>query len=295
MKKLRGTGVAMITPFAADGAVDYTALGNLVEFYINEGIDFLVVLGTTAETATLSVEEQVAIAAKVVAVNAGRLPLVLGKGGNNTQVLVHDLQTADLAGYCAILSVCPYYNRPNQEGIYQHFSAVAEASPLPVILYNVPARTGANIDNSTLIRLAASHKNIIGIKDATGNIAAGKALVKALPTDFMVLSGDDLTTLDLIAVGGCGAISVIAGAFAKEFSTMIRLGLQDKMNEAKAIEKMLNPFIELIFKEGNPTGLKALLSILGKCDKPLRLPLVNASLSLQQQIETQLKALTTEC
>ena len=295
MKDFRGTGIAMITPFTATGEVDYNALESLVEQYIQAGIDFLVVLGTTAETATLSKQEQEVIAQKVVEINAGRISLMLGKGGNNTAALVNDLKTADLTGYNAILSVCPYYNRPNQEGIFQHFSAVAEASSLPVMLYNVPARTGATIANETVIRLAQAHDNIFGIKDATGDMTSGKALVDALPSDFIVTSGDDLTALDLVTRGGVGAISVIAGAFPVKFSEMINLAHQGDLASAKAIEKMLLPLIDLIFREGNPTGLKALMTQQANCENYLRLPLVPASDSLQHEIKTQLEALTTKC
>ncbi|MCH1417537.1 MAG: 4-hydroxy-tetrahydrodipicolinate synthase [Flavobacteriaceae bacterium] len=295
MKDFRGTGVAMITPFNASGEVDYGALSSLVETYIQSGIDFLVVLGTTAETVTLSQEEQIKVTRKVAQFNAARLPLMLGKGGNNTRALINDLNTTDFSGYSAILSVCPYYNRPNQEGIYQHFSAIAEASPLPVMLYNVPARTGASIENDTVIRLAQAHDNIFGIKDATGDVNIGNALIEALPNDFLVSSGEDLTALDLVSKGGAGAISVIAGAFPKEFSQMIGLARQEDFSTAKQIEKDLLPFIDLIFREGNPTGLKVLLALQGKSENHLRLPLVPASQILQEQIKTQLETLTTKC
>ena len=295
MKDFRGTGVAMITPFNASGEVDYGALSSLVETYIQSGIDFLVVLGTTAETVTLSQEEQIKVTRKVAQFNAARLPLMLGKGGNNTRALINDLNTTDFSGYSAILSVCPYYNRPNQEGIYQHFSAIAEASPLPVMLYNVPARTGASIENDTVIRLAQAHDNIFGIKDATGDVNIGNALIEALPNDFLVSSGEDLTALDLVSKGGAGAISVIAGAFPKEFSQMIGLARQEDFSSAKQIEKDLLPFIDLIFREGNPTGLKVLLALQGKSENHLRLPLVPASQILQEQIKTQLETLTTKC
>ena len=295
MKDFRGTGVAMITPFNASGEVDYDALSSLVETYTQSGIDFLVVLGTTAETVTLSQEEQIKVARKVAQFNAGRLPLMLGKGGNNTRALINDLNAKDFSGYSAILSVCPYYNRPNQEGIYQHFSALAEASPLPVMLYNVPARTGASIENDTVIRLAQAHDNIFGIKDATGDVNIGNALIEALPNNFLVSSGEDLTALDLMSKGGSGAISVIAGAFPKEFSQMIGLARQEDFSTAKQIEKDLLPFIDLIFREGNPTGLKALLALQGKSENYLRLPLVPASQILQEQIKAQLETLTTKC
>lgn len=295
MDDFRGIGVAMITPFTAMGEVDYNALEALIEQYIQSGIDFLVVQGTTAETVTLTKQEQENLAQRVVDINAGRLPLMLGKGGNNTNALVNDLKTSNLSGYSAILSVCPYYNRPNQEGIFQHFSAVAEASPLPVMLYNVPARTGASIENATVIRLAGANKNIFGIKDATGDMNSGKALIEASPDDFLVTSGDDLTALDLVTRGGVGAISVIAGAFPTKFSEMIQLGSQDDLTIPRTIEKELLPFIDLIFKEGNPTGLKALMSLQGKCDNVLRLPLVAASDSLFDEIKCQFDALTTKC
>lgn len=295
MKDFRGTGIAIITPFTATREVDYDALSALVEAYVQSGIDFLVALGTTAETVTLSQEEQIKVSRKVVEVNAGRLPLMLGKGGNNTHALVNDLKTTDFTGYSAILSVCPYYNRPNQEGIFQHFSAVAEASPLPVMLYNVPARTGASIENDTVIRLAEAHDNIFGIKDATGDVNAGSVLIDALPKDFLVSSGDDLTALDLVSRGGTGAISVIAGAFPKEFSQMIESARREDLSAAKEIEKGLLPFIDLIFREGNPTGLKALLALQGKSHNFLRLPLVPASQTLQEQIKVQLETLTTKC
>ncbi|MEL0275234.1 MAG: 4-hydroxy-tetrahydrodipicolinate synthase [Flavobacteriaceae bacterium] len=295
MKDFRGTGVAMITPFNTAGEVDYGVLSSLVESYIQSGIDFLVVLGTTAEAVTLSQEEQIKVTRKVAEFNAGRLPLMLGKGGNNTHALVNDLNATDFSGYSAILSVCPYYNRPNQEGIYQHFSAVAQASPLPVMLYNVPARTVASIENDTVIRLAQTHDNIFGIKDATGDINAGSALIEALPNDFLVSSGEDLTALDLVSRGGAGAISVIAGAFPKQFSQMINLAHRKDLSTAKQIEKDLLPFIDLIFREGNPTGLKALLALQGKSGNYLRLPLVPASTTLKEQIIAQLETLKTKC
>lgn len=295
MKNFKGTGVAIITPFTSAGEVDYNALSLLVEGYIQLGIDFLVVLGTTAETVTLNQEEQINVTRKVAEINAGRLPLMLGKGGNNTRALVNDLNTTDFSGYNAILSVSPYYNRPNQEGIFQHFSAVAEASPLPVMLYNVPARTGTNIDNDTVIRLVEAHDNIFGIKDASGDINAGEALIRSLPNNFVITSGDDLTALDLVLRGGTGVISVIAGAFPKEFSQMIELARQKDLPAAKQIEKDLLPFIDLIFREGNPTGLKALLALQGKSQNVLRLPLVPASQKLQAQIKTQLETFKTKC
>ena len=238
------------------------------------------VLGTTAETVTLSQEEQIKVTRKVAEINAGRLPLMLGKGGNNTHALVNDLKATDFSGYSAILSVCPYYNRPNQEGIYQHFSAVAQASPLPVMLYNVPARTGASIENDTVIRLAQTYDNIFGIKDATGDINAGSALIEALPNDFLVSSGEDLTALDLVSRGS--GSTVIAGAFPKQFSQMINLATEKiylPLNNRKGSFAFYRPY----FREGNPTGLKALLALQGKSENYLRLPLVPASPTLKRK------------
>lgn len=292
MEQLRGTGVAMITPFTSTGEVDYAALPALVEHYNDSGIDYLVVLGTTAETATLTKSEQNKIARSIVEINAGRLPLLIGKGGNNTKALVEELQTTNLEGYCAVLSVCPFYNRPNQEGIFQHFKAVATASPLPVILYNVPARTGAAIDNATTIRLAQSVKNIIGIKDATANLVAGKELMEVLGNDFLVISGDDASALDLVLLGGAGVISVLAGAMSTEFAEMIQLGQKNEYNQAKAIQRKLSPLVDLIFEEGNPTGLKSMLNSFGYCENYLRLPLVPASSSLKESIENKLEEFT---
>ena len=292
MNELKGTGVAMITPFTSSGAIDYAAFPKLIDHYIDSGIDYLVVLGTTAETATLSKQEQTEVARKVADINAGRLPLVLGKGGNNTHALVEEIQTTNFDGYSAILSVCPYYNRPNQEGIFQHFKAVAAASPLPVILYNVPARTGASIENNTTIRLAQTCDNIIGIKDASADLVAGKELIEVLGEEFLVISGDDATALDLVLLGGAGVISVLAGGTTRDFVDMIRLGQQNEYNQAKDIQRKLNPLVDLIFEEGNPTGLKALLNKLGYCENSLRLPLVPASNQLTAAIEHKLDEFT---
>ena len=286
MQELKGVGVAMVTPFAEDGGIDYPALKNLIEFYVEQGIDYLVVLGTTAESVTLTSEEKVTLMRKVVEFNQNRLPLVVGKGGNNTAALVNEIEQTDFEGYTAILSVCPYYNRPNQEGVFQHFSAVATAAPLPVILYNVPSRTGASIANETTLRLIDAHKNIIGIKDASADMVLGEALIKAVPDYFLVLSGDDETALNLCEIGGHGVISVIAGGLPKQFSTLIHLGLKGESTAAHAGLAQILPMIELIFEEGNPTGLKALLALQERCSSQLRLPLVEASSVLQSKIES---------
>ncbi|MEJ6557047.1 MAG: 4-hydroxy-tetrahydrodipicolinate synthase [Flavobacteriaceae bacterium] len=285
MQKLKGVGVAMVTPFTETGAIDYLALKNLIELYVEQGIDYLVVLGTTAEVVTLSSEEKETIMRTVVKYNQNRLPLVVGKGGNNTAALVKEIKETDFEGYSAILSVCPYYNKPNQEGIYQHFSAVAAAAPLPVILYNVPSRTAAAIANETTLRLIKAHKNIVGIKDASANMTLNAELINSVPEHFLVLSGDDESALNLCEIGGHGVISVIAGALPKQFSSLIHHGLKGEFTAAKRLQEQIKPMIDLLFEEGNPTGLKALLAHQNRCVNQLRLPLVKASSSLQNRIE----------
>lgn len=285
MRALQGLGVAMITPFTSSGAIDYPAVKKLVEYYHGQGVDYVVVLGTTAESVTLTPEEKSELMAYVHQVNEDKLPLVIGIGGNNTASVVAELQKADLTGYCAILSVCPYYNRPNQEGIFQHFSAIANASPLPVLLYNVPSRTAASIENATCIRLQKAFSSIIGIKDARGDIQLAAELIAETPKDFLVLSGDDASALDLIKQGGDGVISVIGGGMPRAFSECIHKGLNQDFSTAKVELNRLLPLIDLIFKEGNPTGLKALLSIQDRCENQLRLPLVKASVGLQNEIK----------
>lgn len=284
MEQLKGTGVAIITPFTTDGEVDYNAYSTLIEFYIAEGIDYLVVLGTTGETATLTKEEKQKVAETVVQINAGRLPLVIGKGGNNTAALVEEIKTSSFDGFDAILSVCPFYNRPNQEGLFQHFAAVAEASPLPILLYNVPSRTGVSIANETVLRLANTYPLIIGIKDATGDIASGKELIQSTSPDFLVISGDDESALDLVLCGGVGIISVIGGGLPRLVSKMIQLGRERKTEEAQSLLNQIRLMIGLIFKEGNPTGVKSLLKHQNKCGNELRLPLVRASEALNIEI-----------
>jgi 4-hydroxy-tetrahydrodipicolinate synthase len=278
MQKLKGVGVAMVTPFTETGAIDYLALKNLIELYVEQGIDYLVVLGTTAEVVTLNSEEKETIMRTVVEYNQNRLPLVVGKGGNNTAALVKEIKETDFEGYSAILSVCPYYNRPNQEGIYQHFSAVAAAAPLPVILYNVPSRTAAAIANETTLRLIKAH--------ASANMTLNAELINAVPEHFLVLSGDDESALNLCEIGGHGVISVIAGALPKQFSSLIHHGLKGEFTAAKRLQEQIKPMIDLLFEEGNPTGLKALLAHQNRCVNQLRLPLVKASSSLQNRIET---------
>ena len=286
MKELIGTGVALVTPFNEDKSVDFEGLKRLVNYQIDNGINYLVVLGTTGEPATLTSEEKEQIKTTISNANNGRLPMVLGIGGNNTMAIVDELKHTDLSDYCAILSVSPYYNKPTQEGIYQHFKAVSEASPLPIILYNVPGRTGANVVPSTVIRLANDFKNIVAIKEAAGDIIQVLRLVQGKPADFMVISGDDMIALSMVLVGGSGVISVIGQGFPKDFSEMIQQGLNGNVTEANALHYKVMKSIDYIFEEGNPAGIKALLNTLNICSENVRLPLVNASYDLQQKINT---------
>lgn len=285
MEAFIGTGVALVTPFKADLSVDVDALHKLVQDQIDNGIEYLVVLGTTAESATLTREEKELIKTEVKKANNGRLPLILGVGGNNTAAVVEELKNGNLDGFDAILSVSPYYNKPTQEGIFRHFKAVAEASPVPVILYNVPGRTASNVLPETINRLAREVKNIIGVKEAAGDIVQAMRLISLVPKDFKVISGDDMVTLPMILAGGKGVISVIGQGFPKEFSEMVRLGLKGEVKEAYQLHYKIAPSIDLIFAEGNPAGIKALLSKKGIIDNHLRLPLVEASENLQKRID----------
>ena len=284
MKKFMGTGVALVTPFKRDASVDVQALKNIVQFQIDNGIDYLVVLGTTAESATLTKEEKQVVIRSIVEANNGKLPLVLGIGGNNTAEVVRELTSGDLSDFDAILSVSPYYNKPTQEGIYQHFKTLAENSPLPIILYNVPGRTASNMLPETVARLATNFENIIGIKEAAGDMVQAMKLISVVPEDFLVISGDDMIALPMVLAGGAGVISVIGEGFPKEFSEMIRLGLEQKPKEAYQIHYQLAPAIELIFAEGNPAGIKAIFKNRGLAENTVRLPLVCASESLSGQI-----------
>lgn len=277
MQQLIGTGVALITPFKKDFAVDVDGLKNVVNFQIDGGIDYLVVLGTTAEAATLNKEEKELVIKTVIEANAGRLPLVLGVGGNNTAEVVEELKTRDLSAFVAVLSVSPYYNKPTQEGIYQHFKAVAEASPVPVILYNVPGRTASNMLPSTVIRLAKDFKNVVAIKEAAGDIVQAMKLIQAAPEGFLVISGDDMITLPMVLAGGAGVISVIGEGFPKEFSQMVKLGLERKADEAYKLHYLLADSIDMIFEQGNPAGIKHVFRELGVCGDTVRLPLVNVN------------------
>jgi 4-hydroxy-tetrahydrodipicolinate synthase len=285
MQSLIGTGVALVTPFNNDFTIDVEALRRIVNFSIDGGVEYLVVLGTTAENATLSADEKELVIATVIEVNAGRLPLVLGVGGNNTLKVVEELRTRDLSAFEAILSVSPYYNKPSQEGIYQHFKAVSEASPIPVILYNVPGRTSSNMLPSTVIRLANDFENVVAIKEAAGDLVQAMQLIKDKPKDFLVISGDDMIALPIVLAGGSGVISVIGQGFPKEFSEMIRLGLNRKVDDAYKIQYQLANCIDMIFEQGNPAGIKEVFKILGISENVLRLPLVSVDESLSNRLE----------
>lgn len=284
MQSLIGTGVALVTPFKKDFSVDIDALKAIVNFQIDNGIDYLVVLGTTAENATLSKAEKELVINTIVDANKGRLPLVLGVGSNNTAEVVEELKSENFSDFIAILSVSPYYNKPTQEGIYQHFKAIAEASPIPVILYNVPGRTSSNMLPETIIRLANDFKNIIAVKEASGDIVQAMKLIKDKPKDFLVISGDDMITLPMILAGGAGVISVIAEGFPKQFTEMVHLGLNKKVDEAYKIHYLLADSIDMIFEQGNPAGIKEVFKSLGLSENTVRLPLVNVNEDLANRL-----------
>ncbi|MCF6167764.1 4-hydroxy-tetrahydrodipicolinate synthase [Lutibacter sp.] len=286
MKELIGTGVALVTPFNQDKSVDFEGLKRLVNYQIANGINYLVLLGTTGEPATLTIKEIEQIKDTVVKTTNGRVPLVLGIGGNNTNAVVDELKTTDLSDYCAILSVSPYYNKPTQEGIYQHFKAIAAVSSKPIIIYNVPSRTGSNIEPSTVIRLANDFKNIVAIKEAAGDMIQVLRLVQKKPANFMVISGDDMIALPMVLAGGSGVISVIGQGLPKDFSEMIQMALKGNVKRANELHYNIMESIDYIFEEGNPAGIKALLKKLNICLGDVRLPLVNASYDLQQKINT---------
>jgi 4-hydroxy-tetrahydrodipicolinate synthase len=286
MNSLIGTGVALVTPFKKDFSVDTEALRRIVRFVIDGGVEYLVVLGTTAESATLTPEEKELVIQTIIKENDAALPLVIGIGGNNTQEVINELNTRDLSAFTAILSVSPYYNKPTQEGIYQHFKAIAQNSPLPILLYNVPGRTACNMQPQTVIRLANDFKNIIGIKEAAGDLVQAMKIIEHKPKDFLVISGDDMITLPMVLAGGSGVISVIGEGFPKDFSTMVRLGLDRKVNEAYALHYKLADAIDMIFEQGNPAGIKEVFKHLNLSENTVRLPLVPVNQELSARIKT---------
>ncbi|MDE5935212.1 MAG: 4-hydroxy-tetrahydrodipicolinate synthase, partial [Muribaculaceae bacterium] len=270
--KLHGMGIALITPFKADKSIDFKALASLIDYQITNGADYLVVLGTTAETPTLTADERREVREFVASRVNGRVPLVLGLGGNSTTAVVDEISKTDLSAYCAILSVTPYYNKPSQEGIFQHYKLVSEASPRPVILYNVPGRTGVNMTAETTLRIASSCENVIAIKEASGNMSQMDEIIKRKPSDFMVISGDDGITFPLITLGAVGVISVIGNAFPNEFSRMVRLALDGRYEHALLIHHRFTELFNLLFVDGNPAGVKCVLNAMGFIENELRLP-----------------------
>ncbi|KJD35590.1 dihydrodipicolinate synthase [Tamlana sedimentorum] len=282
--KFLGTGVALVTPFNSDSSINHEALVNIVNYNIENGVEYLVICGTTGESVTITKEEKKAVVATVAKANNGRVPMVLGIGGNNTMQVIEEIKTTDLSNIDAILSVSPYYSKPTQEGMYQHFKAIAEACPVDIILYNVPGRTSKNMEPETTLRLAKDFKNVIAVKEAGNNVAQYLTLIKNKPDDFMIISGDDDLALGIVLAGGSGVISVIGQGFPKEFSEMIRLGLAGNAKEAYKIHFKLMDVIDYIFEENNPAGIKAVFESLKLCESTVRLPLVPASYALKSKI-----------
>ena len=287
----KGLGIALITPFQKDGSVDFTALKRLVEYQLQHGADFLCILATTGETPCLTKEEKQEIKNTVVETNKGRVPILMGCGGNNTAAVVEEIKNTDWKGVNGILSVCPYYNKPSQEGLYQHFKAIANASPLPVVLYNVPGRTGVNLKASTTLRLANDCENIVGIKEAAGSLEQVDEIIKGKPDRFDVISGDDALTFSMVASGAAGVISVIGNALPKEFSRMIRLEFHGEYEAARKIHHNFTELYSLLFVDGNPAGVKALLHEMGFIENVLRLPLVPTRITTVEKIAAILKDL----
>ena len=288
-------GVALITPFKEDESVDYEALGKLVDYQVQNGTDYLVVLGTTAETPTLTEEEKKHIIELVVTKVNGRIPIVLGLGGNCTRSIVEKLKNDNFDGIDAILSVVPYYNKPSQEGIYQHYKAIAEATTLPIVLYNVPGRTGVNMTAETTLRIAREFKNVVAVKEASGNITQMDDIIKNKPANFNVISGDDGVAFPLITLGAIGVISVIGNAFPREFSRMVRLALAGDYESARTIHHSFTELFSLLFVDGNPAGAKSMLNAMGFIENKLRLPLVPTRITTFEKIRDVLRQLSIKC
>jgi 4-hydroxy-tetrahydrodipicolinate synthase len=289
-QQLRGTGVALVTPFAKDGSVDFNALGKVIDHVIIGGVDYLITLGTTGETPTLSKEEKIAIIEFTFSHTADRIPIIVGVGGNNTAEVISDLQILPLAKALAVLSVAPFYNKPSQEGIYQHYKTVAAASPKPIILYNVPGRTGQNMSAATTIRLAKDCPNVVGLKEASGDMAQCMHILRDAPSNFVVISGDDLLALPQIACGMQGVISVAANAYPLAFSNMVRACLAGDFVKAKAIHDPLIEAYDMMFAENNPSGVKAFMHQMGLLENEVRLPIVPLSEPLYSRVKTYLCA-----
>lgn len=292
MNELKGTGVALVTPFNTDGSVDFVSLEKLVNHCINGGLEYLVALGTTGESATLNKAEKKQVVDCIIKTANGRVPVVIGIGGNNTADVIETIKNTDFTGITAILSVSPYYNKPTQEGIYQHYKAIAEVVPKPIILYNVPGRTSSNILPATTLRLANDFKNIVAVKEASGNMEQIMDIIQHKPDGFLVISGDDALTLPIVAAGGDGVISVVANAFPKQFSDMVRLTLKGDVAAARPLHYLLTEIIKLLFAEGNPGGVKAALKQLGVMDDNVRLPLVKVSQNTYSQLEERVKKIS---
>ncbi|MDA8558365.1 4-hydroxy-tetrahydrodipicolinate synthase [Flavobacteriaceae bacterium] len=291
LKKLKGTGVAVVTPFKKDLSIDFVAIKNLVDFLVENDINYIVVQGTTGESSTMSNDEKIISRKAFVEANNNRVPLVLGLGSNDTMSLLNEIKESDFLGYSAILSVTPYYNRPTMEGLYKHYSLIAQSSTIPIILYNVPSRTGCNILPETTIRLANEFKNIIGIKEASGDLNQVKQLIINKPDDFLVISGDDNTAYQSVLMGGDGVISVIAGCVPKEFSEIINLSMEKKESESQSKFKIVKPLLDYLFLEGNPSGIKSALHKLNLCENILRLPLVPVSDELKIKINNSISTI----
>lgn len=288
--KLTGLGVALVTPFMPSGEVDFPALQRLVDMMIEGGADYLVVMGTTGETPTLTLPERVAVLRTVKERNAGRLPIVVGVGGNDTARVVELINQTNLDGVDAILSVTPFYNKPSQRGLFEHYKYIAERSPRPIILYNVPGRTGVNMEAETTLRIARECPNVVAIKEASGNIAQIEKVIAGAPEGFLVISGDDSLALPVIKAGGVGVISVAANAFPKYFSTMIKAQFEQQWGHTEVMFEKIRPVVKMLFAEGNPSGVKAALNVRGMMSNVLRLPLVTVSDELYGQIEAEIKA-----
>ncbi|MFC2488894.1 MAG: 4-hydroxy-tetrahydrodipicolinate synthase [Prevotella sp.] len=289
----KGLGIALVTPFKTDGSIDYVALKRLIEYQTDNGADFLCILGTTSESPCLDQEERAEIKRFVVEVNQGRLPVLMGCGGNNTKAVVKELQSFDLRGVDGILSVCPYYNKPSQEGLYRHFKMIADNCPLPVVLYNVPGRTGINLKSETTVRLANDCRNIVAVKEAGGSLEQVDEIIKNKPAHFDVLSGDDALTFPMIASGAAGVISVIGNALPREFSRMIRLEFNGEYEPARKIHHRFTELYSLLFVDGNPAGVKALLHEMGFIENELRLPLVPTRVATVQKMAAILQEMRT--
>ncbi|MEJ7558701.1 MAG: 4-hydroxy-tetrahydrodipicolinate synthase [Pedobacter sp.] len=287
MNKFHGTGVALVTPFKADGSVDFDGLSNLINYLVDGKVEYLISLGTTGEASTLNKDEKKKIWEFTAEINNGRLPLVAGIGGNDTLAVAKEIKEFDITGYDAILSASPYYNKPTQEGIYQHYKYLSESSELPLFLYNVPGRTGSNMTSDTTCRLATDCKNIIGMKEASGSFDQFNQIMRDKPKDFLLISGDDPVALPMISLGAVGVISVIGNALPKQLSDMVRLCLQGDYNAALPLHLNLIEFTRLMFLEGNPAGAKAALKHFGVCEDHLRLPLVKVSAQLSSEIITE--------